>query len=311
MATERRIFILDLQTVGLASNQKIKDYYYVTKPNVISLLVFTGAAAYVAAAGWQTSIFTLIIVAASIWCGSAAANTVGSYFDRDIDEVMIRTKKRPIPSGKISPNQALAYGLCLLAVSIILSFLLLSWMSALAMIAGFLDYTLVYSLFTKRKTPLNIILGGFSGVMPVLVGYYAARNPVVPEVTALFIGFLVFFWIPEHIWSLAVRYRDDYQRAKVPMLPVVVSERTSIRVIAVTSIIMVAYSLAPIIFSQLGLHFVYLAGASILGAAVIALNVWLLREPSAARAWTVFKFSSPYLFFVFIGIMVDVLLRTP
>jgi heme o synthase len=301
---------LDLQTAGLSTNQKIRDYYYVTKPNVISLLVFTGAGAYVSAAGWNTSIVTLLVVAASVWCGSAAANTVGSYFDRDIDSIMLRTKKRPIPTGKISPDRALAYGLSLLAVSLALSFTLLSWMSGVAMIIGFVDYAIVYSLITKRRTPLNILLGGFSGVMPVLVGYYGTPHPVIPVATALFIGFLVFFWIPEHIWSLAVRYKDDYKSAKIPMLPVVVSERTSIRVIGITSIIMVAYSLAPILFSQFDLHFVYLASASILGGAVLALNVWLLREPSAVRAWTVFKFSSPYLFFVFIAIMVDVLLHT-
>ena len=301
---------MDLQTTGVSANQKIKDYYYVTKPNVISLLVFTGAAAYVASAGWHTNILTLIIVAVAVWCGSAAANTVGSYFDRDIDAIMLRTRKRPIPAEKITPNQALGYGLSLLAVSLSLSFVLLSWMSGLAMAVGFLDYTIVYSLITKRRTPLNILLGGFSGVMPVLVGYYATLHPTIPATTALFIGFLVFFWIPEHIWSLAVRYKVDYQNAKVPMLPVVVSEKTSVRVIAVTSIIMIVYSLAPILFSQLSLHFVYIASACVLGGAVLALNIWLLREPSAVRAWTVFKFSSPYLFFIFLAIMADVLLYT-
>jgi protoheme IX farnesyltransferase len=301
---------LDVQTIGISSNQKIKDYYYVTKPNVISLLVFTGAAAYVAAAGWNTNILKLVIVAASVWCGSAAANTIGSYFDRDIDALMVRTKKRPIPSGKISPNQALVYGLALFAISLTLSFFFLSWMSGVAMVIGFLDYAIVYSFVTKRRTSLNIILGGFSGVMPVLVGYYGATHPVIPALTALFIGFLVFFWIPEHIWSLAVRYKVDYQTAKIPMLPVIVSEKTSVRVIAATSIIMVAYSLTPIIFPQLALHLVYLASASVLGGTILALNVWLLREPSATRAWTVFKFSSPYLFFAFIAIMIDVLLHT-
>ncbi len=301
---------MDLQTTRLGTKQKIRDYYYVTKPNVISLLVFTGAAAYVASAGWQTRLLTLVIVAVAVWCGSAAANTIGSYFDRDIDAIMLRTKTRPIPTGKIKPSQALTYGLCLFAISLVLSFVLLSWISALAMAAGFLDYAIVYSFLTKRRTPLNILLGGFSGVMPVLVGYFAAPHPVIPATTALFFGLLVFFWIPEHIWSLAVRYREDYRKARVPMLPVVVSERTSVRVIAITSIIMIVYSLLPLFFAQLDLHFVYITGACILGGAVLALNVWLFREPSMARAWSVFKFSSPYLFFMFVAIMVDVLLYT-
>ncbi len=301
----------DLQSTTISPNQKIRDYYYVTKPNVISLLVFTGSAAYVATAGWATNILTLFVVAISIWCGSAAANTVGSYFDRDIDNIMLRTRKRPIPSGRIRPNQALAYGLVLLAASLALSYFFLSALSALAMGIGFADYAIVYSLLTKRRTPLNIILGGFSGVMPVLVGYFATSRPILPLVSALFIGFLVFFWIPEHIWSLAIRYRQDYQNAKVPMLPVVSSEITSARIIAATSIVMVGYSLAPIFFPQLALHFIYIGVVCVLGGAILALNVWLLRVPSAARAWTVFKFSSPYLLFVFIGIMADVLLSHP
>jgi protoheme IX farnesyltransferase len=299
-----------LQTSISFNREKIRDYYYVTKPNVISLLVFTGSAAYVAAAGWNTLFLTLFIVAASIWLGSAAANTVGSYFDRDLDVIMERTKSRPIPSGRISPSKAAVYGLSLLALSLALSLVFLSWMSALAMAIGFVDYTVVYSYITKRRTWLNILLGGFSGVMPILVGYYATSKPVIPVLTAVFIGFLVFFWIPEHIWSLAVKYREDYQNAKVPMLPAVVSEQTSVRAIAVTSIIMVIYSLAPLVYTGLQLHTIYIGAAVVLGALVLALNIWLLRQPSASRAWTVFKFSSPYLFFIFIAIMADVLLYT-
>lgn len=299
-----------MQTALSFNKEKIRDYYYVTKPNVISLLVFTGAAAYVASAGWGTNFFSLFIVAASIWLGSAAANTVGSYFDRDLDSVMKRTKSRPIPSGRISPEKAVAYGFSLLAVSLVLSIFFLSWKSALAMAIGFVDYTIVYSYIMKRRTWLNILLGGFSGVMPVLVGYFATPKPVISIFTAIFIGFLVFFWIPEHIWSLAVRYREDYLNAKVPMLPTIVSEKTSVRVIAITSIIMVIYSLAPLLVRGLSLHTIYTGTAIVLGGLVLALNVWLLRQPSASRAWTVFKFSSPYLFFMFIAIMADVLLYT-
>lgn len=293
---------------GLISQQKIKDYYYVTKPNVISLLVFTGAASYVATAAWNTSIFMLLMVSAAIWLGSAAANTVGSYFDRDIDAIMGRTKSRPIPTGRIPARHAAAYGITLLLVSVGLALAFLSWVSALAMIAGFLDYTLVYSFLLKRRTALNIVLGGFSGVMPVLVGYFAVSHPAIPIATGLFAGFLVFFWIPEHIWALAVRFKKDYEKARIPMLPVVVSEKLSVQLIAATSIIMVAYSLVPIAFPALGLHLVYIGAATILGAAIIALNIWLLKQPSPERAWTVFKFSSPYLFFIFISIMADVLI---
>jgi heme o synthase len=289
--------------------QKLRDYYYVTKPNVISLLVFTGAATYVATAGWHSSILSLVVVSVSVWLGSAAANTVGSFFDRDIDAIMARTKDRPIPTGRIAPSSAFRYGIALLAASLLLSYLL-SPLSSLAMLAGFLDYTMVYSYFLKRRSWLNIILGGFSGVMPVFVGYFAADTRVISFETALFMGFLVFFWIPEHIWSLAIRFRQQYSEAKVPMLPVLVSERRSVQIIGVTTIIMVLFSLIPLFIPGLGFHGIYAGTAAVLGALMLATNVWLLRVPSAQRAWTVFKISSPYLFFVFIGIMLDILVYT-
>ncbi len=290
------------------TQQRIRDYYDVTKPNVISLLVFTGAATYIASAGWHTNILTLTIVSGSIWLGSGAANTVGSYFDRDIDFIMARTRSRPIPTGRITPTNARTYGLVLLVLSLALSYYL-SPLSSIAMLAGFLDYAVVYSYLLKRRSWLNIILGGFSGVMPVLVAYFATKNPVLPLASAVFLGFLVFFWIPEHIWSLAIRFRQQYSEAKVPMLPVLMSEARSVQIIAVTTIIMVAYSFIPLFDSTLDLHTIYDFTTVALGALMLGINVWLLRQPSAARAWTVFKISSPYLFFVFIGVVADVLLR--
>jgi heme o synthase len=297
------VLVLQLETV--LTREKIRDYYRVTKPNVITLLVFTGAAAYIAAAGIHFSVLQVILVAAAIWLGSAAANTVGSYFDRDIDAIMRRTQSRPIPSGRIGATHAAVYGLCLLALSLAISWIFLSPYSTLAMAIGFLDYTVVYSYVLKRRSPTNIILGGFSGAMPVLVGYFATPHPVFPFVSALFIAFLVFFWIPEHIWSLAVRFKTDYTNAKIPMLPTVVSDRTAVRVIGLTSVAMIIYSLLPFVFPQLDFHGVYLGFAAVLGAVMLYMNYWLLKNPSPERAWTVFKFSSPYLFFMFIGIVID------
>jgi protoheme IX farnesyltransferase len=222
---------------------------------------------------------------------------------------MARTKNRPIPIGRIAPKNAFIYGIALLALSLTLSYIL-SPLSALAMLAGFLDYALVYSYVLKRKSWLNIVLGGFSGVMPILVAYFAAKNPVLPLTAALFMGFLVFFWIPEHIWSLAIRFRQQYSEAKIPMLPVVVSERRSVQIIAMTTIVMVAYSFIPIFVRSLGFHEIYDGMAVVLGALMLAVNLWLLHKPSSDRAWTVFKISSPYLFFAFIGIIADVLLYT-
>ncbi len=157
---------------------------------------------------------------------------------------MKRTRSRPIPTGRIPAKNALEYGIGLLIASLLIAYYL-NPICAVAMMAGFLDYTIVYSFALKRRSWLNIILGGFSGVMPVLIGYYATPSPVLSLSAALFMGFLVFFWIPEHIWSLAIRFRQDYTDAKIPMLPVAISERRSVQVIAITTIIMVIYSLDP------------------------------------------------------------------
>ena len=223
---------------------------------MISLLVFTGGSRIHRQRRVAHKYSDIIIVSASIWLGSAAANTSGVYFDRDIDAIMARTKNRPIPIGRIAPTNAFVYGFVLLALSLGLVYYL-SPLSALAMLVGFLDYALVYSYILKRRTWSNIILGGFSGVMPILVAYFAPKNPVIPLTAALFMGFLVFFWIPEHIWSLAIRFRQQYAEAKIPMLPVVVAERTSVQIIAVTTIVMVAYSLIPLFVPSLGFHAIY------------------------------------------------------
>lgn len=299
-----------MQETPIRIQSRVADYYREIKPSVVYLLVFTAAASYVSTAGWNTSIFMLVLVSASVFLGSSAANTIGNYFDRDLDAIMKRTCLRPIPSGRIQANHAVEYGIALLAASILISYFFISPLSALAIVIGFVDYAFVYSYLLKRRSPLNIVLGGFSGVMPILVAYFATSNPVIHLSTALFVGFLVFFWIPEHIWSLAIRFREEYLRAKIPMLPVVVPERRAVQIIAATTIIMVAYSLLPALSPSLGLHSFYLVTMTVLGLVMLALNVWLILKPTAQRAWTVFKVSSPYLFFAFIIIMVDILIST-
>lgn len=298
-----------MQETSIFTKQKLSDYYHVMKPSVVYLLAFTAVATYVAAAGWKTSPFVFLVVLISVSLASAAANIANNYFDRDIDALMHRTCLRAIPMGRIKPRNAMGYSLALLATSLGISYLFLTPMSTVSLLIGYLDYALVYSYLVKRRNWSNILMGGFAGVMPVLVGYYASTTPLISPLAAFFIGFLVFFWIPEHIWSLAIRYRDDYSHAKVPMLPTVIPETKSIQVVAITTIVMVLYSLLPAVYPSLGLGIIYLGIIGALDAAVLALNLWLLKSPTAKRAWTVFKFSSPYLFFAFIAVMLDVLVR--
>jgi protoheme IX farnesyltransferase len=234
--------------------------------------------------------------------GSAAADTLTGYNDRDIDAIMDRTRTRPIPSGRISPMHALEFGLILAAISLIFAWFINIWTFAL-MSFGLFDNIIIYSKWLKRRSQTNIILGGFSGGAPALIGYVAVTTQHI-EIGLVMAG-LVFLWIPTHIWSLALHAKKDYRRAHVPMLPAVRTEQKSVRIIAATTLIMVIFSILPFFFNQFGL--IYLITASVFGATMIALSVWLLIKPSEKSSWTVFKFSSPYLTALFIAFMIDAL----
>ncbi|MBI2184627.1 MAG: protoheme IX farnesyltransferase [Thaumarchaeota archaeon] len=279
----------------------------VTKPKIWSLLVFTALGGLIVAARGLPNPLTLLLGLASVTLGSAAANTLTNYNDRDIDAIMNRTKQRPIPSQRINPpEKALYYGLGLAILSVA-SALALNVLAGVLMLAGILDNVVVYSKLLKRRSPTNIILGGFSGGMPVMIGYAAVTGTV--DLASVIMAALVVLWIPTHIWSLALHSKDDYMRANIPMLPAVVREPVAVRCIASTTILMVIFSVLPFVFN-LGPGFgtVYLVSAAILGALMFALNFWLVARPTRERAWVVFKFSSPYLALLFIGMMVDAVL---
>jgi protoheme IX farnesyltransferase len=213
---------------------------------------------------------------------------------------MERTKDRPIPSGRISPRNALVFGLILAGVSLVCSWFINIWAFGL-MAFGLFDNIIVYSKWLKRTSQSNIILGGFSGGAPALIGYIAITFQHV-EIGIAMAG-LVFFWIPTHIWSLALHVKEDYKKANVPMLPVVSSESKSVRIIALTTLMMVVFSVLPFFFNLFGL--IYLLTATVFGIVMIILSVWLLLKPSEKTSWLVFKFSSPYLAALFIAFMVD------
>jgi protoheme IX farnesyltransferase len=288
-----------MKTVG----NQVKNYYELTKPKIWYLLVFTAIGAAVSAS-WlfdvQVSLMTWTLLFFAIAAGSAAADTLTGYNDRDIDAIMERTKGRPIPSGRISPRNALIFGLILAGISLVCAWFINIWAFGL-MAFGLFDNIIVYSKWLKRTSQSNIILGGFSGGAPALIGYIAVTFQHV-EIGIAMAG-LVFFWIPTHIWSLALHVKEDYLKANVPMLPVVSSESKSVRIIALTTLMMVVCSILPFFFNQFGL--IYLLTATVFGIVMIFLSVWLLLRPSEKTSWLVFKFSSPYLAALFIAFMVD------
>jgi protoheme IX farnesyltransferase len=281
----------------------VKNYYELTKPKIWYLLVFTAFGSALTASflfDIPLSSSTWVLLLGGIAAGSAAADTITGYNDRDIDAIMDRTKDRPIPSGRISPKNALIFGLILTAIALIFSWLINLW-AFLLMMFGLFDNIIIYSKWLKRRSQSNIILGGFSGGVTALIGYVTVTTQNI-EIGLVMAG-LVFLWIPTHIWSLALHVRKDYQKAKVPMLPVVIEEKRAVRIIAITTLIMVLFSLLPFFFNQFG-H-IYLVTATIFGAIMLGLSLWLLLKPTEKASWTVFKFSSPYLTAVFIAFIVD------
>ena len=282
---------------------RVKNYYELTKPKIWYLLVFTAFGSALTASflfDIQLSPLTWILLLAGVAAGSAAADTLTGYNDRDIDAIMDRTKDRPIPSGRISPKNALVFGLALTAIALIFSWFINIW-AFLLMLFGLFDNIIVYSKWLKRRSQLNIILGGFSGGAPALIGYVTVTTQNIE--IGLIMAALVFLWIPTHIWSLALHVRKDYQKAKIPMLPVVSEEKKSVRIIAGTTLLMVLSSMLPFFFNQFGQ--IYLITVSLSGAIMMGLSLWLLLKPTEKASWTVFKFSSPYLTAVFIAFMVD------
>lgn len=290
----------------MSAGNRLKNYYELTKPKIWYLLVFTAFAGALTASFLYHIILhpiTWVLIIAGVAAGSAAADTLTGYNDRDIDAIMDRTKQRPIPSGRISPHNALAFGLILAAISLVLAWFINIWAFAL-MGFGLFDNIIVYSKWLKRTSRTNIILGGFSGAVPALIGYVAVTTQNI-EIGLIMAG-LVFLWIPTHIWSLALHAREDYRKAGVPMLPVVSGEKKSVRIIAGTTLMMVLFSLLPF-FNHFGM--IYLVTASISGVVMLALSIWLLFKPSERVSWVVFKVTSPYLTTLFIAFIMDSLFR--
>lgn len=291
----------------LTVGNTVRNYYELTKPKIWYLLVFTAfGAALTASLLFDISIqpLTWLLLIGGVAAGSAAADTLTGYNDRDIDAIMDRTRGRPIPSGRISPQKALIFGLILTAISLIFSWFINIWAFAL-MAFGLFDNIIVYSKWLKRRSQINIILGGFSGAAPAMIGYVAVTTQNI-EIGLVMAG-LVFLWIPTHIWSLALHFKKDYTKAGIPMLPIVSSEKKSVRIIALTTLMMVVFSILPFFFNQFGL--IYLITAGIFGVAMIGVSIWLLTKPSEKVSWIVFKFSSPYLTALFIAFMVDAFFR--
>jgi len=288
------------------SAKAVEVYFRLTKPRVWWLLVFTGIGGLFLGSKTMPPLDRIILVAALLVSGSAGAETVANYLEVDIDRLMRRTMKRPLPMGLIDPpEKALVFGLILIITSILLS-ITVNVYALILLIFGILDYVVVYVLYFKRRTPLNILFGSFAGGAPALIGYVSATNQITME--GLIIAALVVLWIPSHVWSLALKYRDDYARAKIPMLPVVISEKKAIRCIASTASLMVLFSVFLYLIDTQTFGLLYLGITAPSGAALLYLSLRLFFSPSHTNLWRLFKFTSPHLALIFLAIILDSLM---
>mgnify|MGYP000058869799 FL=1 len=303
----------------IKSESRVAVYYELTKPKIWYLLVFTAFGAALTASNIydiEISPATWMLMLFSVAAGSAAANTLTNYHDRDIDAIMERTKDRPLPSKRIYPaEKARNFGLVLAGISLVLAFGISftttleqgAWATTFIAFA-LINNILVYSYMLKRRSRTNIILGGLCGGAPPLIGWVAVSMTDLWTMGLAMAG-LVFIWIPMHIWALTLHFKDDYIKVNVPMLTAVQSEKTSARVIAVSTVVMVLFSIAPFfITTESGENMVggvYLWTAIASGALMLALSIWVIVKPIENASWTLFKFSSPYLAVLFIALMVD------
>jgi protoheme IX farnesyltransferase len=281
----------------------VRAYVALTKPRIIELLLVTTVPAMVLAAdGWPSSLLVLYtLIGGTLAAGGA--NAINCYVDRDIDQVMGRTRKRPLPMHKVPASNALLFGILLGASAFSFLAVAVNTISAVLATCALLFYVFVYTLGMKRSTPQNIVIGGAAGAVPVLVGWSAVTGTV--DLSALAMFGIVFYWTPPHFWALAMKYSDDYAAAKVPMMPVVYGAKETTRHILLYSFLLFAMCLALFSVARLGL--IYLGSAVVLNGVFIAMGFSLYREPDTKKAWILFRYSILYLALLFAAIAIDVL----
>jgi protoheme IX farnesyltransferase len=278
----------------------LSDYVELTKPKVQSLLLLTTIATMYVAGDPSPLLVALTCLGGYLSAGGAGA--VNHWFDRDIDARMKRTASRPVPAGRISPRAALAFGLTLAGLSLLELSLAVNPLAAVLSFGGFLGYVFVYTVWLKRRTPQNIVIGGAAGAVPPLVGWAAVTGSL--SGTAVLLFFIVFFWTPPHFWALSLLMKDEYAKVGVPMLPVVRGEAETRRQILLYSVLLYAVTQLP--FCAGGLGTIYLVASVTLGLGFVAGAVLLYRRADRRSALRLYLYSLAYLALLFCAMVADV-----
>lgn len=280
-------------------------YFRLTKPRVIELLLVTAVPPMILAQGGMPPLWLIASVVVGGALAAGGANTINCWIERDRDQLMRRTKRRPLPQGEIVPSHALVFGIALNVMAFVLLATTANLLAASLTIGATLFYVFVYTLWLKPRTTQNIVIGGAAGAVPALVGWAAVTGSLAWPAYVLFA--LVFFWTPAHFWALAMKYQDDYAAAGVPMLPVVQGPEATARQITNYAMITVACSFALTLSSDVGR--LYAVAALVLGAIFVVKAFALRRDPVPLRAIKFFTWSNIYLMLVFVAIAVDTLVR--
>lgn len=286
----------------------LSDYIEVSKPRIVVVLVVTAITSSLAATrfdstpltSWDISPFHLLFIGICGCLASMGSSALNHYFDRDIDKIMSRTVKRPIPAGRLEPKNVLIYGIVLCASSVIISFLTLNVM-AMAMIAlGIFFYVFIYTLWLKRSNVSNIVVGGFAGSAASMAGWATTTGSM--DILGFLIGWLVFLWTPPHFWSFAIKSREEYASVNVPMLPVLIGNEKTAGYIFANTAILLPYSLSLYL---LGLGVLYFITAAISGSLMLIYHYKLTKDPTPDFAWKAYKITAPYLVVIFISLAFD------
>ena len=286
----------------------IKDYIEVSKPRIVIVLVITAVTSMLAAtrfdgtpnSAWDISILKLFFL---IVCGSLSsmgASAINQFYDKNIDNLMVRTSKRPIPSGRLKANNVLIYGLALSVAAVILAWLTLNPMATFMIALGIFFYVVIYTLLLKRRNVWNIVIGGFAGSAAAMAGWATTTNSI--DLLGFLVGWIVFMWTPPHFWCLAIKTREEYSKANIPMLPVVYGDKVTAKYIFINSLILIPYSISLYFF---GLGILYLVVAIVSGTLMTIYHYKLLQNPNPDFAWKAYKVTAPYLVIIFIAIALD------
>ncbi len=281
---------------------RVSDYFALLKPRVMSLVVFTGFAGFwVAPNALEIHPFLFVIAMLCLAVNAGAAGAINMWYDRDIDAVMKRTRGRPIPMGRVDADEALSFGVILSIFSVMIMGMALNWVAAGVLAFANFFYVVIYTMWLKRSTPQNIVIGGAAGAFPPMVGWAAATGTVSWESIVLFA--IIFFWTPPHFWALSLFANSDYKAAKITMMPVIAGERSTKIQMTVYTLVLFPITLMPYFMGYAGV--IYLAAAVVLSGffVVSAVKVFLSDDMKPARL--MFSYSVFYLFALFLAVMFD------